>query len=279
MSGRRPAQLSRRVNLLHLILVPVTVAWMLPIVIVIGLSLKPTNDPGTIAFGMLPRSPSFANYVTVFQQNPIPRYLFNSALIAVPSVVLVVLLGSMAAFALARLRVPAKGWIFGLLTLALVLPMSSIVVATFQVLQALGLYNSTFGVSIVYTALGLPFAIILIRTSFMAVPQETHDAAVVDGANKWQTFWHVYLPLARPAIAVVVVWQLMLAWNDFLLPLVSLVDKDIKPLTLIPLVYRGEHFTQVGALFAILIVVSVPIVATFAIAQRSLVNGLAGAVK
>ncbi len=273
---RRP---SDRVRWLHLALVPITVLWMLPIIIVIGLALKPSNSTGTFFFGMLPSAPSFSNFVLVFQQNPILLYLWNSAVIAVPSVVLVVVLGAMAAFALALLNVPFRATIFSLLTLALVLPMSSIVVATFQVLQSLDLYNTRIGVSLVYTALGLPFGIIVIRTSFMAVPTETRDAAVMDGTNKWQMFWHVYFPLARPSIAVVVIWQLMLSWNDFLLPLVSLVDKNIKPLTLIPLVYRGEHFTQVGALFAILIVVSIPIVVTFAIAQKYLVNGLSGAVK
>lgn len=268
-----------RANWLHLILVPVTLVWMIPLMLVIGLALKPANNLDTFFFGMFPTAPSLSNFAMVFDQNPIFLYLLNSALIAVPSVVLVVLLGSMAAFALALLNVPFKASIFALLTLALVLPMSSIVVATFQVLQTLGLYDTTLGVSLVYTALGLPFGIIVIRTSFMAVPPETRDAAVMDGANKWQMFWRIYFPLAKPSIAVVVIWQLMLSWNDFLLPLVALVDKNIKPLTLIPLVYRGEHFTQVGALFAILIVVSVPIVVTFVFAQKYLVNGLSGAVK
>lgn len=268
-----------RANWLHLILVPVTLVWMIPLMLVIGLALKPANNLDTFFFGMFPTAPSLSNFAMVFDQNPIFLYLLNSALIAVPSVALVVLLGSMAAFALALLNVPFKASIFALLTLALVLPMSSIVVATFQVLQTLGLYDTTLGVSLVYTALGLPFGIIVIRTSFMAVPPETRDAAVMDGANKWQMFWRIYFPLAKPSIAVVVIWQLMLSWNDFLLPLVALVDKNIKPLTLIPLVYRGEHFTQVGALFAILIVVSVPIVVTFVFAQKYLVNGLSGAVK
>lgn len=277
MRARR--RMSARVNLLHLALVPITIVWMVPLVLVLGLALKPTNDPSTFFFGILPVNPSLSNFELVFEQNPIFRYLLNSALIAVPSVLLVVFLGAMAAYALALLDVPLKALIFGVLTLALVLPMSSIVVATFQVLQLLGLYDTTLGVSLVYTAIGLPFGIIVIRTSFLAVPSETRDAAVMDGANKWQMFWRVYLPLARPSIAVVVIWQLMLSWNDFLLPLVALVDKNIKPLTLIPLVYRGEHFTQVGALFAILIVVSIPIIITFLFAQKYLVNGLAGAVK
>jgi len=113
----------------------------------------------------------------------------------------------------------------------------------------------------------------------MAIPHETYEAAVTDGANMWQVFWKIYLPLARPAIAVVVIWQLMMSWNDFLLPLVTLSDTSLKPLTLVPLAYRGVFLSQPGALFAILVLISIPVVVVFVLLQRYLVNGLAGAIK
>jgi raffinose/stachyose/melibiose transport system permease protein len=264
---------------LHLVLTPLALLWMLPVIMVVGLSLMPASDPTTTFFGIFPASPSLSNYATVWQQNPILLHLLNSLAIAVPSVVLVVLVGSMAAFALARLRVPLKGLIFAALILALVLPMSGIVVATFKILQSLGLYDSLIGLILVYTALGLPFAVIIIRTSFLAIPNETYEAALTDGANKWQIFWRIYFPLARPALAVVVIWQVMMSWNDFLLPLVTLGNNDLKPLTLVPLAYRGVFLSQPGALFAILVLISIPVVLVFLLIQRYLVNGLAGAIK
>lgn len=252
---------------------------MVPVIMVIGLSLMPSADPTTTFFGIFPASPSLSNYVLVWEQNPILLHLVNSLLIAVPSVALVVVIGSMAAFALARLRVPLKALIFAALILALVLPMPGIVVATFKILQAIGLYDTLAGISLVYTALGLPFAVIIIRTAFLAIPYETYEAAVVDGANKWQIFWRIYFPLARPALAVVVIWQLMMSWNDFLLPLVSLSSNELKPLTLVPLAYRGIFLSQPGALFAVLVLISIPVVLVFLLIQRYLVNGLAGAIK
>jgi ABC-type glycerol-3-phosphate transport system permease component len=108
---------------------------------------------------------------------------------------------------------------------------------------------------------------------------ETYEAAEVDGANRWQIFWRIYFPLARPAISVVVIWQVMMTWNDFLLPLVSLSDDALKPLTLIPLAYQGVFLSQPGALFAILVVISLPVVVTFVFLQKYLVSGLAGAIK
>ncbi|MCW3819833.1 carbohydrate ABC transporter permease [Micromonospora sp. DR5-3] len=263
----------------HAVLAPLAVLWLIPLVMVVGLSLLPTSNPGTTALGLFPQEPSLGNYVQIWTNNPILRNLVNSLLVTVPSVLLVILFGSMTAFALARLRVPLKAVIFGALTLALILPMSSIVVATFKILQAMGLYNNLAGLVLVYTALGLPFAVIIIRTSFLAVPNELYEAAMLDGASKFSVYWKVYLPLSRPALAVVAIWQSMSSWNDFLLPLVTLEDNTLKPLTLIPLAYRGTFLSQPGALFAILVLISIPIVAVFLLVQRHLVNGLSGAIK
>ncbi|MCK2034747.1 carbohydrate ABC transporter permease [Microbacterium sp. SSW1-49] len=269
----------RRVGWLHVVLIPLSVLWLVPIVMVIGLSMMPPNNPGTQFFGIFPEEFSIKNYLTIWAQNPILLHLLNSLLITVPSVLLVCLLGSMTAFALARLRVPLKALIFGILILALILPMSSIVVATFRILQSMQLYNNLLGLVLVYTALGLPFAVIIIRTSYLAIPLETYEAARLDGASAWQIFWRIYLPLGKPALAVVAVWQTMMSWNDFLLPLVTLGDNALKPLTLVPLAYRGMYLSQPGALFAILVLISIPVVLLFLFIQKYLVNGLSGAIK
>ncbi|MCS3843301.1 carbohydrate ABC transporter permease [Microbacterium sp. AK031] len=269
----------RRVGWLHFVLVPLSVLWLVPIIMVIGLSMMPPNNPGTQFFGIFPEEFSIKNYITIWAQNPILLHLLNSLLITVPSVLLVCLLGSMTAFALARLRVPLKALIFGILILALILPMSSIVVATFRILQSMQLYNNLLGLVLVYTALGLPFAVIIIRTSYLAIPLETYEAARLDGASAWQIFWRIYLPLGKPALAVVAVWQTMMSWNDFLLPLVTLGDNALKPLTLVPLAYRGMYLSQPGALFAILVLISIPVVLLFLFIQKYLVNGLSGAIK
>ncbi|HMS37304.1 MAG TPA: carbohydrate ABC transporter permease [Arachnia sp.] len=264
---------------LHAILIPVAFLWMVPLMMVVSWSLMPPENSRTTFFGMFPEQWSFKNYVLIWTQNPILRHLVNSLAITVPSVLLTCLLGAMSAFALARLRVPLKALIFGTLLLALILPMSSIVVATYKILQSMSLYNNIVGLVLVYTALGLPFAVITIRTSYLAIPMETYEAARIDGCNAWQILWRMYLPLGKPALAVVAIWQTMMTWNDFLLPLVTLSDNNLKPLTLVPLAYRGIYLSQPGALFAILVLISIPVIALFVAVQRYLVNGLAGAVK
>lgn len=264
---------------IHVVLGVTAFLWMIPLVMVVGLSLLPSWNPRVTAFGMFPEDPSFSNYVQIWSENPILQHILNSALITVPTVLAVVGFGSMAAFSFAKMKVPGKGIFLGTLLLALVLPISGIIVATYQILQGLGLYNNLFGLTLVYTSLGLPFAIIVIRTSFLAIPHETYEAAKLDGASNWCILWRIYLPLAKPAISVVVIWQVMMTWNDFLLPLVSINDNHLKPITLVPLAYQGTYLSQPGALFAILVLISLPVVITFVVLQKHLVNGLAGSIK
>jgi raffinose/stachyose/melibiose transport system permease protein len=264
---------------LHWVLAPLALIWLVPILMVLGLSLLPSSNPATVMLGTMPQQPDLSNYGIIFKESPIVQDLINSLLITVPSVALVILLGAMAAFAFARLRVPLRAVFFGMLVLALVLPMPSIIVATFKILQALNLYNSILGLVLVYTALGLPFAVIILRTAFLAIPPEIYEAGIIDGATKWQVFWRIYLPLSRPALSVIVIWQTMIAWNDFLLPLVAISDNANKPLTLIPLAYRGTFLSQPGALFAVLVIISIPVIVTFVFMQRYLVSGLAGSIK
>lgn len=266
-------------NRWHFVLAPLATLWMIPIFMVLSTSLLPVSDPSMAYGGLFPRTPSIGNYLTIWSQNPLLQHLLNSLLITVPSVVLTVLFGAMTAFALAMLRFRTKGLIFGILVIAMVLPMASIVVAVYQILLALGLYNTLTGLVLVYTALGIPFAVIMIRNAFLAIPLDTYEAALLDGCSKLRIFSTIYMPLARPAIAVVVVWQSMMSWNDFLLPLVSLSDVELKPLVLVPLAYRGIYLSQPGALFAVLVVTSIPMIVIFLAVQHHLVNGLTGSVK
>lgn len=263
----------------HLILLPVLILWSVPLVMVVGLSMLPTNNPRTTWFNLVPETPALSNYGEIWSQNPILQHIINSVVITVPTVVLVVVFGSMAAFAFAKLNIPLKGGWFLVLLMALVLPIPSIVVAVFQILQTIGLYNTRTGLVLVYTAIGIPFATIIFRTGFAAIPHELFQAAQVDGARMWTIYRKIYLPLAKPMAAVVVIWQFMMTWNEFLLPLVSLNDNALKPLTLVPLAYQGIYLSQPGALFAILVLISLPVVLVFLATQRFLVEGLSGAVK
>jgi ABC-type glycerol-3-phosphate transport system permease component len=128
--------------------------------------------------------------------------------------------------------------------------------------------------------LGIPFALVILKGFMDSFPRELEDAAIVDGCGNWRLFWFIVLPVLQPGIIVVVVWQFLTSWNEFFLALVVMSDKTMKPLTLIPMQYQGFYFSQPGALFAILVIISIPIIVFYIFVSRHFIHGLmSGAIK
>lgn len=265
---------------LHAVLGCLALLWLIPVILMVSGSLLPGDRLNAARLGgLVVTSPSLDNYKLILADNPVWRYFFNSAIIAVPTVVLVVLFGSLTAFALAKVRFAGRSIVFWTLLTALALPTSAIVVALFQIVKQLGLLDSYLALILPYTALGIPFAVVIYRSAFQQIPHELAEAARVDGASRFRIYRSIYLPLVMPSTAVVVIWQFMVSWNEFLLPLVMLVDKSKAPLTRVPQIYSGSTFSQPGALFAVLVMITVPVVVVYLLMQRYMVKGLGGAVK
>ncbi len=254
--------------------------WLVPAAIMLAVALSPPEYRSTGFGGLKMGGISARNFQIVFHDAPILRHLFNSLVIACSSVVLVVGFGSLAAYAFARMRVFAKDVWFYLLIMTLMLPVPTLIVPIFQINKTLGLYNNYLGLILPYTAFGLPFAIIIMRSFFEALPKEIEEAAILDGCKHRSIFWHIALPLSWPALSVVVIFQFMTAFNEFVLALVTMDSNDVKPLTLVPLIYSGQFFTQPGAMFATLTIITVPVIVVYLLMQRFMIGGLTtGAVK
>ena len=160
------------------------------------------------------------------------------------------------------------------------LPVPTLIVPIFQINKALGFYDHYLGLILPYTAFGLPFAIIILRSFFEALPRELEEAAILDGCRQSAIFWHIALPLSWPALSVVVIFQFMTGFNEFVLALVTMDSDAVKPLTLVPLIYSGQFFTQPGAMFTTLTIITVPVIVVYLLMQRFMIGGLtAGAVK
>lgn len=265
---------------LHAVLGGLALLWLIPVLLMVSGSLLPGDrlDAAKLG-GLVVTSPTLDNYQLILSDNPVWRYFFNSAIIAVPTVALVVLFGSLTGFALAKIRFAGRGIVFWTLLTALALPTSAIVVALFQIVKSLGLLDSYLSLILPYTALGIPFAVVIYRSAFHHIPHELAEAARVDGASRFRIYRSIYMPLVMPSTAVVVIWQFMVSWNEFLLPLVMLVDKSKAPLTRVPQIYSGSTFSQPGALFAVLVMITIPVVIVYLLMQRNMVKGLGGAVK
>ena len=254
--------------------------WMVPVLMMLGVAFTPPEKRMTGFGGLLVDEVSLRNFGIVFADAPIFRHLFNSLIITLSSVGLVVLLGAMAAYAFARMNIRGKNFWFFLLITTLMLPVPTLIVPLFQINKSLGTLDSYVGLILPYTALGLPFAIIVLRGFFEALPRELEEAARLDGVSPARIFWFIALPLSWPALAVVVIFQFMTSFNEFVLALVTMDSDSLKPLSLVPLIYSGQFFTQPGAMFATLTLITVPVVVVYFAMQRFMISGLTtGAIK
>jgi ABC-type glycerol-3-phosphate transport system permease component len=225
------------------------------------------------------------NYARAWTGAHFGEYFINSVVVTGASVALIVALGSMAAYALARFSHPVGRVVFGLVIAGLTLPAQLAVVPLFFELRALGLLNTRTGLILVYTANGLPFAVFILAGFFRTLPRSLYEAAVVDGCGEFAAFWRVLLPLARPGLVTVAIFQFIGVWREYFFAFM-LVSGDMSgtartiPLGLANLSIAAEYRTEYGTLFAGIILVTLPILAVYLALQRQIVRGIAaGALK
>ncbi len=258
----------------------VALVWLVPVVMMLAVSFMPPNQRAPKFGGLLINGVSLDNYRTVFSDAPILRHLVNSLIIACSSVLLVVLFGSLAGYAFARLRIRWKETWFFLLISALMLPIPTMIVPLFQVNKTLGLLDNYLGLILPYAAFGTPLALIIFRSFFEGLPLEVEEAAKVDGCSKLGIYWRIVMPISWPAIAAVVIFQFMASFNEFVLALVTIDRNELKPMTLVPLMYSGQFMARPGVMFATLALITIPVLVIYVLMQRYLTRGMiAGAVK
>ena len=262
------------------ILTIMALLWMVPVAMMLTVSLMPPDQRAPALGGLIVTRPSLYNYLLVWRDNPMLRYFFNSLAITIPSVLLVVAFASLAAFGFSRLRIPGKNIWFYLLLMTLMLPIPTLIIPIIQLARAMGFYDNYLGLILPYTALGIPFAIVILRNFFDNFPREIEEAAYLDGCTTFGVLTRIMLPLSLPALAVVVIWQFMTPFNEFILALVMIHTDSLKPLPLVPLVYSGVYMARPGAIFAILAIMTVPVLVVYIVMQRWIISGLtAGAVR
>jgi ABC-type glycerol-3-phosphate transport system permease component len=227
----------------------------------------------------------FDNYARAWREARFGDYFFNSVLVTGASVTLIVALGAMAAYALTRFYHPLARATFWLFLAGLMIPAQLAMVPLFFELRALNLLNSRLGLILVYTANGLPFAIFILAGFFRSLPRSLYEAAVIAGCSEFSAFWRVLLPLARPGLVTVAIFQFIGVWKEYFFAFM-LVGGDVDgssrtlPLGLANLSINAQYHTDYGMLFAGLVLVTLPILAVYLLLQRQIVKGVAaGALK
>lgn len=256
----------------------VCVVIAFPLIWMVLTSLRPSNE--VFAGGFWPSSISFNAYRDVWNSTDFPSHFLASLWITVATVLLVLFFASLSGYAFAQLEFPFKNLIYLLLLTTLMMPATALILPLYLQLRRFGLLDSQIGLVVLYVSGSAPFAMFLMRAFFETLPKELGQAARIDGANEFQVFWRVILPLTRPGLATVTIFQFLATWNEFLYA--NTVLRDPGKLTLQPVLFAivGQYSTNWPVLTAGLVMSVIPVIAVYVWMQRQFVAGMTlGAVK
>lgn len=263
--------LSRRL-IAYVLLSVITMFSVLPTEYMLDLSLR--NSVQSFAPVLFAPDPSLENYSTVLASANLMRYFFNSLAVALMTVFLTLICSVLAGFAISRLRVRGGNIVFYMINSALMVPLASLLIPLTVSLKAVDLLNNYWGLIGPYTAMGIPFALLVIKGALDGFPGELEEAAVIDGAMPMSVLFRIIVPVIRPSLLVVAIWQFLFSWNEFFLALVVMTKNSMKTMPLLPLYYEGSYMTNPGDLFAILTIISIVPMIVYVILQRWFVSGL-----
>lgn len=250
-----------------------SVIMLAPIAYAVVTSLRTPVESFTLPPQWLPTNPDWSNYKAVFTTIPFETYLINSTLVTLGIVLGQLVTAALAGYAFARLEFPGRELIFWLVLATLMIPLQATIIPVFVLIRELGLSDTR--AALVLPALSSAFGAFLMRQYFRRIPNDFEEAALIEGASQWQIFWNIYLPLAKPGLAVLAVLTFNTYWNEFLRPLIFLqsIDKFTLPLGLVNLQgYLGTG--SISVVLAGVVVSLLPVLIVYLIGQRYLVEGI-----
>jgi raffinose/stachyose/melibiose transport system permease protein len=264
-------------GVLHLVLVPLALFFLIPVVVMIVTALQAGTQGG---LSLVPHSLTFDNFRAVWEETRLPRLLVNSVIVTTSSTLIVLFFSSLAAFGF--VQHPFVGARVGLLALlaGIMLPPAAIIVPLYTEIHNFGLLNNYLGLIGPYTALGLSVGILFFRNAFSAIPRDIVRAAKVDGASPWAIYRRIFLPLSLPAVATVAILQVLFSWNEFLIALLVMTKENRETAQLAYITYAGLYSASFEKQFAVLALLTIPVLVVFVVFQRQFVRGLtSGAIK
>ena len=252
---------------------------VLPLVWMISASLQ-TNSEIYGGVHLIPQNPQWGNYARAWDQSSFGTYFFNSVLYTVSVVAGTVLLASLSAYAFARMRFPGKRVLYAGFLVFLFIPIPGAFIPLYLVLSNMGLLDTQLGYILPMINGSLPVAMFILRAFFEQLPRELEEAAFIDGASRLQVFTKIAFPLARPAVATVVILTVLGVWNEYVLASVVFTNQSLLPLQVGLLAFQGSYFSQYGLMMAATTITTLPIVVVYLLFQKHIIRGvMAGAVK
>jgi raffinose/stachyose/melibiose transport system permease protein len=264
---------------IHFFLALVSFSCIFPLWWAFSSSLK-TQETIFRDLSLFPKIPHWENYQTVLTKADFALYFRNSLFYTVVVVVGVILVSSMAAYAFSRLKFWGKNFFFVVLISTMMIPIPGSFIALYVLLNKLHLVNTPAGYILPQINGGLALGVFLLKTFFDDLPKELEDSAAIDGCGRFRIYWHIALPLARPAIMVLAIFNILSVWNEYLLAMLVLRDKNLMPLQRGLMEFQGTHITQYPLLMAGIIITIVPVLIVYLLLQKHIIKGItAGAVK
>lgn len=258
----------------------IVLVFLFPIYWMLVSSFKTSSEIFANPPTLFPQEFYLGNYSVLFRDAEFLNYFKNSGIIAVFAMLLSIVLAAPISYALARKQLKGAGIMLFLIIIIQMVPSNSIVLPLYAMFSRWGLTNSFVGVIVANVTSSLPFIALVLRTSFLGIPQGLEDAAYIDGCSNWKTFFRIILPLTMPALVTCAAFSFIFAWGEFVYALVLLPDKEYWTITVGMRTFIGQHGTKWGSLMATAAFSSLPVLIIFILTQKHIVGGItAGSVK
>ncbi len=263
----------------HIIMILWSFIAMAPVWILIINTLKTKKEIYTNPFGV-PRQWTLENYQSIIKGSDFLNYFKNSFVVVVGSLAMILVLGSLAAYALAHWRTKTSKSIHFFFIIGMMLPIKIATIRLLQLMKAMNLLNTIWSLFPVYIAMGLPTAVFILTQFIRTLPGELYEASFVDGADRFMIYYRIVLPLIRPALATVAIYNLVPIWNDLWFPLIFITEESQKTVLLAVTRLQGQYTTDWPKLLTILTLSALPVIALYLAMSKQFIAGLtAGAVK
>ena len=259
--------------LVHTFLMVVAASCLFPIFWMVRSSFM-FNDTVFVDPSFIPQKFNGANYAIAWTRGHFGIYFFNSVIYTVSVVTGIVIVASLAAFAFSRLNFPGRKVLFYMFVVAMMIPLPGSFVPMFVLMNKLHLANTRLGYILCMINVGLSLSILVLKTFFDKMPSDIEDAARIDGCSSLQIWWHVALPLAAPAIAVIVIYNTLNVWNEYILATLLLSDNDLMPLQRGLMVFNGAYQVDYPVLMAGLAMAALPVIGVYLAMQKHVVKEL-----
>jgi multiple sugar transport system permease protein len=260
-------------RVVHIILAVGAVLMIAPFLLELLISVETFAESTSVPMTFIPSTWRFSNYTDVFSAMPFRQMLVNTVLMTAARTAGQLIFCSLAGYAFARLRFRGSGLVFGLFLSVLMVPSQLFLIPQYEIIHDLHLLNSLPGLFLpgIFSAFGT----FLMRQFFMQLPRDVQEAAYIDGAGPFQTFWRVLLPLARPGLIALAILVIIWSWNDLLWPLVVNTDPSSMPVSAGLATLQGQYLTNYPVLMAGSLMASLPLIIIFILFQRHFIEGIA----